>query len=152
MTAQSRKHTLDLAGEFLVAGELLRRGLHASVTYGNAKKADVVILSKSRREAIVIEVKTTSEDKWVVGNALPNQSDDLWVFVYVPRLEKEPPRYFVLTSSELYGIVSLEYEAYGERYRNRHGSEFSGAAVHDLPRKKAMPFEGMWEKVLGRAK
>lgn len=39
MTAQSRKHTLGLSGEFLVAGELLRRGLHASVTYGNAKKA-----------------------------------------------------------------------------------------------------------------
>ena len=40
MSDQARKHVLGLAGEFLVAGEILRRGITA-VTYGNAKKADV---------------------------------------------------------------------------------------------------------------
>lgn len=151
MTSQSRKHTLGLAGEFLVAGELLRRGLHASVTYGNAKKADVVILSKSRRNAVVVEVKTTSENTWVVGSTVPDKGDDLWVFVYVPELESEPPQYFVLTSSELHSIVSSEYEAYCERYHGRHGSEFVGSAVHTLARTQAEAFKGKWEKVLVRA-
>ena len=150
MTAQSRKHTLGLSGEFLVTGELLRRGLHASVTYGNAKKADVVVLSKSRRNAMVIEVKTTSQNTWVVGGTLPNQDDELWVFVHLPTLEKEPPRYFVLASTELHSIVVAEYDAYRERYRKRNGGEFSGKPVHNLSLKQALPFEGMWQKVLER--
>lgn len=150
MTAQSRKHTLGLSGEFLVAGELLRRGLHASVTYGNAKKADVVVLSKSRRNAMVIEVKTTSETTWVVGGTLPNQDDELWVFVYLPTLENEPPRYFVLTSTELHSIVVAEHDAYRERYRKRNGIEFSGKSVHKLSLVQAHPFEGMWQKVMER--
>jgi hypothetical protein len=150
MTAQSRKHTLGLAGEFLVAGELLRRGLHASVTYGNAKKADVVVLSKSRRNAMVIEVKTTSQATWVVGGTLPNQDDELWIFVHLPTSENEPPRYFVLTSTELHSIVFAEYDAYLERYRKRNGGEFSGNPVHNLSLKQALTFEGMWQKVLER--
>ena len=151
MTAQSRKHTLGLSGEFLVAGELLRRGLHASVTYGNAKKADVVVLSKSRRNAMVIEVKTTSQTSWVVGGTLPKKdNDELWVFVHLPTLENSPPRYFVLTSMELHSIVVAEYDAYCERYRKRNGGEFSGNPVHNLSLKQALSFEGKWQKVLER--
>jgi hypothetical protein len=42
---QKRKYMLGLSGEFLVAGELLRREISAAVTYGNAKKADVIAVS-----------------------------------------------------------------------------------------------------------
>jgi len=31
------KHNLNLAGEYRVAAELLLRGLHASITFGNMK-------------------------------------------------------------------------------------------------------------------
>jgi Holliday junction resolvase len=68
MSNQSRKHTIGLAGEFLVAGELLRRGIMAAVTYGNAKQADVVAIHESR--ATSLEVKSTSESKWVLGGSL----------------------------------------------------------------------------------
>jgi hypothetical protein len=54
---QEQKYMLSLAGEFLVAGELLRRNMTAAVTYGNAKRADVVAVSG--RSAVPIEVKTT---------------------------------------------------------------------------------------------
>ena len=58
---QAQKHMLGLAGEFLVAGELLRRNITAAVSYGNAKKADVVAMLG--RSAIWLEVKTTREPK-----------------------------------------------------------------------------------------
>ena len=45
MKSQQRKYNLSLAGDFFVAAELQRRGVMASVTYGNAKKADVVAFS-----------------------------------------------------------------------------------------------------------
>ncbi len=37
MSKQSRKHLIGFAGEFLVAGDLLRLGVMAALTYGNAK-------------------------------------------------------------------------------------------------------------------
>ena len=37
---QERKSFLNLAGEFAVASELNRRGVHAAVTYGTSKRAD----------------------------------------------------------------------------------------------------------------
>jgi hypothetical protein len=38
MTTQAHKY--ELVGEFLVAGELGRRGIHCNVTYGNAKQVE----------------------------------------------------------------------------------------------------------------
>jgi len=35
------KNTTHLAGEFLVAGELARRGYPVSITFGNAKSVDI---------------------------------------------------------------------------------------------------------------
>jgi len=151
MSTQSRKHSLGLAGEFFVAAELLRRGVLASVTYGNAKKADVVALSPSGRNAVVIEVKTTSSDSWIVGNSVPPAGDGLWVFVYLPPSEADSPKYFVLTSTEVHEIVGADFKAYRERFRAKNNREFAGAAVQTLSRTKAQPHEGKWEKVLSRA-
>jgi len=53
---QARKHAIGMAGEFFVTAELLRRGLLASVSYGNAKKADVVALSKGKLEKITAQL------------------------------------------------------------------------------------------------
>jgi hypothetical protein len=81
---QDEKYFLNMAGEFLVAGELFRQHLHASVTYGNAKGADVVAWIR-RSSPIIIEVKTTGNDCWVVGNRAPEPSDDIWILVPLHR-------------------------------------------------------------------
>jgi hypothetical protein len=65
MSTQLQKYHLSLAGEFFVAAELQRRGISAAVTYGYAKSADVVAFSMSGEKAVVIEVKSTSQLKWV---------------------------------------------------------------------------------------
>ncbi|MGD9583508.1 MAG: hypothetical protein AB7V26_07540 [Lysobacterales bacterium] len=85
MSKQARKHTTGLAGEFLVAGELLRRGIMAAVTYGNAKKADVIAVNGAK--AASIEVKSTSQTKWVLGGQLPAESSNIWVLVHLPEDE-----------------------------------------------------------------
>jgi len=35
MSKQNRKHALGIAGEYFVSAELNRRGIHASMTYGD---------------------------------------------------------------------------------------------------------------------
>jgi hypothetical protein len=147
---QSRKHTLGMAGEFFVTAELLRRGLLASITYGNAKKADVVALAPNGTSAVVLEVKSTTQDSWIVGGAVPAPSEHLWVFVYMPPSNDQPPRYFVLTSSELHDLLSPGDAVYRARYQERHNHEFTGTGVVTLKRTEAQPFEGKWEKILNR--
>jgi hypothetical protein len=38
MSTKNRKHTFGIAGEYFVSAELNRRGIHASMTYGNMAK------------------------------------------------------------------------------------------------------------------
>lgn len=148
MSNQSRKHILGLAGEFLVAGEILRRGITAAVTYGNAKKADVVAILGN--VATTVEVKTSSESKWIVGNQIPEASSDLWVFVYLPSDETLAPEYFVLTAEELHKIVKLDDDSYRARYLEKHGKEFTGIGVLSLKREAVAEHKGAWHKIKNR--
>ncbi|MHB1756774.1 MAG: hypothetical protein ACYCT9_04585 [Leptospirillum sp.] len=45
MNKQEEKYTVDMAEAHFVTAEVLRRGILASVTMGNAKKADVIARS-----------------------------------------------------------------------------------------------------------
>jgi hypothetical protein len=150
ITNQRRKYSLGLAGEFFVAAELQRRGITASITYGNAKKADVVALSVSGSVAVVLEVKTTSELTWVVGGTIPDKSQQLWVFVHLPKDDQKPPRYFILTDENLHDILMPVHQTYLDGYRKKHDCEFTGACVFKLPIEKAMPFEGKWKRIIER--
>lgn len=146
-TRQARKHSIGMAGEFLVAGELLRRGLMAAVTYGNAKRADVVAFHEGR--STTVEVKSTSESRWVLGGSLPEDSSSLWVLVHLPVDEAKAPEYFVLTSAELRGLVRPGYDSYMERYRQKHGKEYSGAGVVSVQREQIDDKHlGAWHKVI----
>ena len=146
MSNQSRKHAIGLAGEFLVAGEILRRGIMAAVTYGNAKKADVIAVNGAK--AASLEVKSTSEAKWVVGGSLPEDTSSIWVLVYLPSDAAKSPKYFVLTSAELRGLLLPEHEAYNARYLKKHGKVYSGKGVVSIQRKLIDDKHlGAWDKV-----
>jgi hypothetical protein len=145
-TTQSRKHTVGMAGEFLVAGELLRRGIMAAVTYGNAKKADVVAFQETR--SALIEVKSTSEPRWVLGGTLPHETISLWILVFLPVNLVESPKYFILTSGELRKAVLPRHESYMARYEKTHGKPFEGKGVVSVQaREIGDEHFGAWWKV-----
>lgn len=146
MSKSSQKLTTGLAGEFLVTGELLRRGIMATVTYGNAKKADVIAINGTK--AASLEVKSTSQTKWVLGSKLPAEDSNLWILVYLPEIETISPEYFVLTSTELRNLVLPQHETFNNRYRERHGKEFSGRGVVSVERKLLDDTHlGAWMKI-----
>jgi len=137
---------MGLAGEFLVAGELLRRDIMAAVTYGNAKKADVVAIRGSR--ATSLEVKTTSGTKWVLGGSIPEDSESLWVLVHLPPEELASPEYYILTSAELRRLILPQHDAYNERYKLKHGKDYSAAGVVSVQRALiSAEHRGAWGKV-----
>lgn len=151
MSRQAQKYHLNLAGEFFVAAELQRRSISAAVTYGNAKNADVVAFSLDGQQAVVIEVKTTSERQWVVGAAVPEPSSKPWVFVYLPPSEDEGPSYSVLTQAELHGILKPIDEEYDRKFLAKHGVPYGDrAAVINFSQELALPYKSAWHTVLGQ--
>jgi hypothetical protein len=149
---QEQKYHVAMAGEFFVAAELQRRGYSAAVTFGNAKKADVVASSLSDERAVVIEVKTTSNREWVVGSRLPLESTKRpkpWVFVYLPIEQLEPPSYYVLLQSDLYRELLPEDERYRNRFKELHDGEDYGdrVGVVNFPRTLAEKYKDKWETI-----
>jgi hypothetical protein len=144
---QSEKYHLSLAGEFYVAAELQRQGVHASVTYGNAKRADIVALSQSGTRAIVIEVKSTGQRSWVIGGTLPESSEKPWVLVYLPSNFRQSPEFFVLTQEQIHNILAPKHEEYKKSYLKKHGREFGGKGVYTLDYNKAKEFVNRWDTI-----
>jgi hypothetical protein len=138
-----------MAGEHFVAAELLRRGLAASVTMGNAKRADVVVMNQSATKVLVVEVKSSPHDRWIVGSAPPVASEQPWVFVHIAP-DGSSPRYFVLTAAELNSVLGPGHRAYCERYETKHGKPFTGPGVCKLTLAQALAEENCWQKILQR--
>jgi len=148
MSKQSQKYHLNLAGEFFVAAELHRLGIAAAVTYGNAKEADVVLLSKTGDKAVVVEVKCTSQPQWVVGGTVPIPSSKPWVFVYLPSEQIEAPHYYVMSQAELHSIVSPADTEYRRRFREKRGIEYGDRrGVVNLKRSQAEPYLNAWKTI-----
>lgn len=149
---QFEKHNLNLAGEFRVAAELLLRGIHASVTYGNKKGADVLAVGENRRAAI-IEVKSSQQNNFVTGfyqkYRVPSLSDpDFWVFYSVKTAERGfEEHFYVMNHSEVGEIQAtqnwpgqqLDYASRVERARN---------GVDNIKLSLVSKFEGAWNKIV----
>jgi len=96
------KYFLNLAGEYRVCAELLRRGLFATITYGNKKGADIYVVGEEKKVAVV-EVKASQSKKFVTGfyqkYKSPNvDHPDFWVLA---AMSESRDRFFVLTHEEM---------------------------------------------------
>ncbi|ASO31062.1 TPA: hypothetical protein RUZ63_003392 [Vibrio cholerae] len=152
MASQKEKYHKGMSGEYAVASELHRRLISASVTYGNYKSADVIAFSDKSEKSVIIEVKTTSKNKWVVGSSkLPPPSQKPWVFVHMPEDLNACPRFFVFTQSELHDLLEPIENEYYRKFKEKHGEDYgSRAGVVNLNLKQALPFENKWETLLSQ--
>ncbi len=102
---QVSRSFLSMAGEFGVASELNKREFSCSVTYGNTKAMDIIVLSKSDpNKYAVVEVKTTNTGKFVTGFFQkyydPSVSHpDFWIFVHID--ESLQSQYYIFTHEEV---------------------------------------------------
>ena len=120
----SLKNTSHLAGEFLVAGELSRRGFLVSMTFGNAKSVDI-FAQKGDLTHIIDAKAVRSKSNWPV-NANTIDKTVMYVFVYLGT-EKNikqclSPEYFVVSGKDLIenNLISTwggEYKRQGVRYK-----------------------------------
>lgn len=98
-------NTSHLAGEFLAAGELSRRGYPVSITMGNAKAIDIHADTLSRQETIRIDAKATrSKTSWPIREDAVEKSL-FYIFVYLGTKEEIKnnikPEYFIITGNDI---------------------------------------------------
>ena len=114
-----------MAGEYGVCAELCKRGYDASITFGNMKATDIIILmpDKTYRR---IEVKTSRETRFVTGffQKYFDKSrihPDYWVLVHIVPTggNDEMMNYYILTHQEMGEVqkdrnfMSLWYKVVG---------------------------------------
>ena len=87
-----RKELIGLAGEMRVCAELLKKGYLASITHGNSKATDIIVLDEESGRFLRIEVKTSKNGKNFLTGFYPKYAEsaklhpDIWVF-YLPDRE-----------------------------------------------------------------
>jgi len=93
------KNTSHLAGEFLVAGELSRRGYPVSITMGNAKSVD--IYADTKEGVIKVDAKAgRGKGNWPIAKSSVDQ-DVYYIFVYLQTANDKPPEYFITSGKEI---------------------------------------------------
>ena len=115
------KYTSHLAGEFLVAGELSRRGYPVSITIGNAKSVD--IYASARERVIKIDAKAgRGKGNWPIAKSSVNE-DVYYIFVYLQNQNKTKnniaPEYFVVSGKEIFSKNLVE------TWKTRQGIRYS---------------------------
>ncbi|TAK67998.1 MAG: hypothetical protein EPO22_02405 [Dehalococcoidia bacterium] len=92
---------VGIAGEYLVAGELSRRGYKAAVTLRNTKGVDIYASSEKATRPVGIQVKTTrstSVKQWWLGAKADNDYRDDLFYIFVNLNDGEAPTYHIVPS------------------------------------------------------
>lgn len=153
-------YLLNLAGEYRVCSELNKRGVFATITYGNHKGVDVYAIGDLQQRAIKIEVKTSQQNKFVTSISQKNLANDphapqFWVLFQIrPGDESESgestfrERFFILSHKEICKAQAKRNETYAVGYRSRHLKEPDFAkGVDNITVEDVTQFEDQWSKI-----
>ena len=121
----------NLAGEFFVAAELLKRGLQTSVTFGNAKAIDLLAHNPAINHTFTVQVKALR-----AKNCFPISQDQvkamhIYVFVLLNK-PGEAVQYFIVLGALLVNEAG------------RFGKEFQDLKFPGILPKHLQDFAGAW--------
>lgn len=96
------KSNTGIASEFLVAGELARRGYNVTMTFGNTKAIDLLV--EKNGKLIPVQVKGMQRKKsicWNIGLSKIKDNKVMYVLVNLNADSLENPEYFILNEDEV---------------------------------------------------
>jgi hypothetical protein len=151
---------LSLAGEYRVCSELNKRGVFATVTYGNRKSVDLYAINGRQQRALKIAVKTNQTQKgdFVTGITQKGLADDpdapdfCVLFHIRPDQDgKFTERFFVLTHEEICQAQAAVNRGYAKKYLKRHGKQPDlSKGVDNVTVADVEPHEDQWFKIVDR--
>lgn len=104
---QKRKTKSDsiltgVAGEYLVAGELSKKGYIASITLRNTREIDILTSNRDATKSVGIQVKSTKHSNarnWILNEKSENYYADNLFYVFVNLKEgNQRPDFFIVPS------------------------------------------------------
>ncbi len=142
------KYNLNLAGEYRIASELLKRNLLATVTIGNMKGADIFAIGENRRTA-VIEVKSSQSTRFVTGLFQKYKDEKaiaphFWVLYSVSPLGE---RFFILTHREMVAVQAARNSPQQPLPHAQHAAR-AASGVDNVLIQNVERFENAWQKIL----
>jgi len=146
------KYHLNLAGEYRICSELLKRGIFATVTYGNMKGCDVIAVG-SNRQAAVVEVKAAQSNRFVTGfyqkYKTPEREHPTFWVLYSVRQDGGgfTERFFILSHSEL-AEIQAERNHPGESLTYAERAERVSKGVDNVVVSNIEDHEDAWEKIV----
>ena len=89
-----------VAGEYLVAGELSRRGWIASLTLRNTRGVDILVTSESLDRSAGIQVKTKrgSKPDWILNKKAETIDNASVFYAFVLLMDGGVPQYHIVPS------------------------------------------------------
>lgn len=121
-----------LAGEFFVAGELLKRGLQTSITFGNAKAIDIFAYSEPSGVTYTVQVKALRQRNYFPIKRSVIEARHVYVFVILNK-PGDAVDYFIVDGGTL---ISAD----GELGKYLDDPKFPGIGWRSLE-----PFRDNWQ-------
>jgi hypothetical protein len=106
-----------VAGEYLVAGELSRRGWIASITLRNTQGVDILASSLDLNRSVGIQVKTSQYPKavWLLNKKAESLVDEDLFYVFVRLNGLGAPKFHIVPSSVVAEYTRRTHEAWLKR-------------------------------------
>jgi len=104
------------AGEYLVCGELNKRGIIASLTIKNTRGMDILASNSDASKSAGIQVKTTIHARakypsWILGEKADTYvSDNLFYVFVLLKADKERPDFYIVPSKIVADYIKTETE------------------------------------------
>ena len=158
--AKIAPYLLNLAGEYRICSELNKRGVFATITYGNRKGVDIYAIGDRQKRAVKIEVKTSQRNNFVTSITQKGLADDptapdFWVlFQLQPKSDGSySERFFVLSHREICRAQARRNEVYAKHYRAKHGRQPDpSAGVDNVKLAGVQMYENAWSRIVKRFK
>jgi len=110
---QSDPQQTHLAGEFLVVGQLFKRGYQVGITMGNAKAVDSLALNPRTNKTFKIQVKALSYKNSFDLKQEDIQPDYVYIFVFL-NAPSEPEDFLIIRGQTILDDID---GFYGAAYR-----------------------------------
>ncbi len=120
-----------VAGEYLVAGELSKRGIIASITLRNTKGMDILASNSDASKSIGIQVKTTIYPRkeyphWMLSAKADEYYSDTLFYVFVLlKGEKERPDFYIVPSK----VVAEHTKTTHQAWLNQDGKNHKDSSM-----------------------
>jgi hypothetical protein len=117
------KQMTGMAGEFLAVGKLFKKGIQASITFGNAKAIDIIVNNPENEKPYLVQVKTSRKKKKDFrGLKFEDIKDNsIYVFIVLNEFENNE-EFFIVRGSVIKRNVEKFYGASINKDTVRWGS------------------------------